>query len=199
MAAWPQVDQTVIKHYLRAANSSETRSLLSSILTFQSPAVDRTSTNSSSGWLCNPLLLSCWQISAEAHFQFSWQISRGFLPSEQSQAKLIHRQTDTRQAQDTGHIVLVAQSTYWWSKRTPPNPGHPTTHLQSESVVPVQSKDSIRFCHAHTDVCKFTHKHTSTGVCACVGIHPSKQHRQKTEHNAKVDWILCSMHVWKKK
>lgn len=59
--AGAELDQIVIKHDLSTANVLETRSLLGSILTFQSPAVDRTSTNSSSGWLGNPLLLSRWQ------------------------------------------------------------------------------------------------------------------------------------------
>lgn len=49
MAAQPQVAQIVIKHDLRAVNSLGMRSLSGSILTFQSPAVDRTSINSSSG------------------------------------------------------------------------------------------------------------------------------------------------------
>lgn len=144
MAAWPQVDQIVIKHDLRAANALQTRSLLGSTLTLQSPAVDRTSTNSSSGWLGNPLLFSCWQIRAEAHFQFSWQISQGFLPSELFQAKLIHCHTHACPARDTGHVLSVPGSTclYWWVKGdipkarwpyyTPPKAkwcgGHETEH-----------------------------------------------------------------------
>lgn len=31
---------------------------------------------------------------------------------------------------------------------------------------------------------------TYVGVCACVGVQPSKQPEQKTEHYIKVDWIM---------
>lgn len=168
-AAWPQENQIVIKHDLSAANALETRSLLGSILTFQSPAVDRTSTNSSSGWLGNPLLLSCWQISAEAHFQFSWQISQGFLPSELSRAKLIHCHIHPCPAQDTGHVFLVPRSTsslrskrgLLKSRVTLLHTSKVKLSFWSCPVVGTEKNQRIlfRFVYTHAYVCKFTHKH----------------------------------------